>query len=71
MSCEQLRLLRQVAVEQAEALEGAAWREHLNECGECREEWTAYAQSLAVYRQLEAERLSRVPPCFERLGSTG
>ena len=61
MSCEQMELLRHLVVETPEALQEENWELHFGECGECLAEWEAYGQSLAVFRQLEAERLSRLP----------
>ena len=68
MSCEQKSLVQRLAVEESTALEGPAWKEHLRQCAECRHEWKAFAQSLAVFRQLESERISRhtAVPGWER-----
>ncbi len=59
MSCDRLDLVRRMSVEDERALAGAEWQAHFDICGECRDEWNAFAQSLAVFRQLEAERISR------------
>jgi hypothetical protein len=72
MSCEQNRLVQRLAVEDAEALEGGAWQEHFTERAECREERNAYAQSLAIFKQLESERIAQTPrvPSWEALSKT-
>lgn len=59
MSCDRISLVQRLSVEDESALAGAEWQAHFDICGECRDEWNAFAQSLAVFRQLEAERIFR------------
>lgn len=72
MLCEQMGLLRHLVVEHPEALEEEVWSGHFEECAECREEWEAYMHSLAIFRQLESERVSRLPaaPSWEKFSAT-
>ena len=59
MSCEQMLLVQRLVVESCEALESDEWQEHFDACEECRLEWDAYSRSLAIFSQLEWERISR------------
>lgn len=67
MSCEQTPLVQRLAVEDCEALERPIWRKHFRSCLECQEEWKGFTQSLAIFRQLEQERVShyRTVPGWE------
>ncbi|MCZ6531465.1 MAG: hypothetical protein O7A08_00715 [SAR324 cluster bacterium] len=67
MSCEQTPLVQRLAVEDCEALERPIWRKHFRSCQECQEEWKGFAQSLAIFKQLEQERVShyRTVPGWE------
>ena len=69
--CERTEFLRRALVEQPEAIGQEPWREHMQDCAQCRQERQAWQQSLAVYRQLEAERLSDLPdgPSWEKLAA--
>lgn len=62
MSCDQLPLVRRIAVERPKALDLAIWKAHLDVCPECREERFALARSLAVYRQMESQERDAVTP---------
>jgi anti-sigma factor RsiW len=71
-SCEQLPLLARLAVEQPALLARREWSEHLRACPACREEASAHARAVAVFRQVEAARLADgVPegPSWERLAA--
>lgn len=59
MSCDQLLLVQRLAVDQNETLASDDWQEHFVACEECRAEWDAFSRSLAIFRQLELERVSQ------------
>ena len=68
MSCEQMQFVQHLAVENCEALETDKWQEHFEVCKECRAEWDAFSRSLAIFSQLERERISRftAAPSWEK-----
>ncbi len=72
MSCDRMELLQHLVVEHSEALEEETWREHFEDCAGCRAEWGAFTQSLAIFKQLEAERLALLPagPEWEEISAT-
>lgn len=57
MPCDRQNTVRHLAVESPEVLRGEPWAGHLQNCGECRAERMAFEGSLAVFRQIEGERL--------------
>ncbi len=59
MSCKQTRLLQRLAVEDPETLRTEPWRIHLQHCGPCSAGRAGLERSLAVFRQIEGERLLR------------
>ena len=61
MSCNQLGLMRRLAVESPQTLGGEAWKAHLLDCPECRGERDGLERSLAIYRQLEHKFLETIP----------
>jgi hypothetical protein len=60
-ACSRIEASARLAVEQPAALGSEPWASHLRECAQCREQAAAYGHSLAVYRHLEAERLTAAP----------
>jgi hypothetical protein len=54
--------LRRALVDQPESIRQEPWLGHLQDCAQCRQESHAWQRSLAVYRQLETERLADLPP---------
>lgn len=68
MSCEQMQFVQHLAVENCEALESDTWQNHFDVCEECKAEWDAFSRSLAIFSQLERERISRftAAPSWEK-----
>lgn len=69
--CERTEFLRRALVDQPTAMRQEPWLGHLQDCAQCRQESRVWQQSLAVYRQLETERLADLPPGpgWERLAA--
>lgn len=55
MFCNRKIQLKQVAVNNPEALNEEPWVSHLNDCPECKDEKSAYVISLAVFQSFETE----------------
>ena len=61
MSCEKLAEIKVLAIQQPESLESESWIAHLEFCDICRREVDSLNETLAVFCQLEKERLSQCP----------
>lgn len=61
MLCNYQQRIATLVVEEPEVFEEDFWLEHFGRCKPCRDEWQAYSESLAVFRQLERERVSHCP----------
>ena len=57
IDCEKLQLLLHLVIFDLAALETEPWRSHLQECAICRSAWEKSEKSLAVYQQLEWQRI--------------
>lgn len=58
-TCDKREAAARIAVAQPGQLARDPWASHLRECPECREVCKNMAQSLAVFRQVESDRLSQ------------
>lgn len=69
MSCEKLETLKKIAISDPGQIRGGTWDLHIEMCGECRRELSSMEDTLAVFFQLENERLSRSPsgPSWEKI----
>jgi hypothetical protein len=71
-ACDRREAAARTAVAHPEQLTREPWAAHLRECPQCRETCAALAQSLAVFRQLEMERLAarqEFGPSWERMSA--
>ncbi len=69
-SCDKGEAAARIAVAHPEQLARDPWVAHLRECPECRETCTGMARSLAVFRQVELERLgghNELGPSWEQV----
>jgi hypothetical protein len=60
MKCEKTALLKHLSVHNPAALAEEPWSSHVDGCAACREEWHAFAWSLAVYKRIEQEQASHL-----------
>lgn len=58
--CDKTPMVRRLCVHDPQVLQSDRWQEHLRVCTRCGDEYSALERSLALFKTLEADRLSQL-----------